>query len=379
MSEVETTVSDEPSIDWEAALDQFVSVQAEETIDLSDEFDGASAELEQFLGRDADLRYFLLSRRTTPDEQSISRTFIPTPLKCRISKDDKGSTHLLEIRPDDASGVVHEQTRLLGEQWTSAVTKGSPEVVVVKSLDLPELQQARVELVGPERAKREAEAEALALASAATAGGAALASVTDSDADAAADELSPAAEIQDAAEAIDTPIEVIDDVEDAVDEVDAVEEVVDQVEAVEEFVDEVDEVDDLDFLDDVDEVEELDDVEAIDDVEEVDEIEELDDDSLFEDDIEVIDDADGLIEVIEEDGAVEVIDDVEAIDELEEFEAEETDADVEEEEYEYEYEYVEEEEEADADAAPDFDIVDEDAEEEVDDVEPGAFDFLNNE
>lgn len=342
MSEVETKVSDEPSINWEAALDQFVSVQAEETIDLSNEFDGESAALEQFLGRDADLRYFLLARRTTPDEQSISRTFIPTPLNCRISTNDEDSTHQLEIRPQDASGVVHEQTRLSGDQWTTTVTKGSPEVVVLKSLDLAELQQARVELVGPERAKREAEAEAAMLAGA-VAATAAVASSEDVDAVEQVEELNDFEEVVEATDGI----EVIDD----------------DIEVLDDDVDEIVEEDDIEFLDDVDEVEELDDVEAV---------TELDDD-LFGGEIDVIEEDDELIEVIDEEDDVEVLDDVEAVDVFEE-ETEEADDE------EYEYEYVEEEEDEDeADASPAFDIVDEDAEPEVDDVVPGAFDFLDNE
>ncbi len=348
MSDVETKVSDEPSIDWESALDQFVSVQAEETIDLSDQFDGQEAELEQFLGRDSDLKYFLLARRTTPEEQSITRTFIPTPLRCRISQGTNASVHRLEIMPNDTSSVVHEETSANGDQWTTSITKGSPEVVIVESLDLDELQQARIELVGPETAKREAELEAAALAAAAggVAGGVAEC-IESTDDDDIFDE--PAASLESDVEEVDE-IEDLDAVEfidsEAGDETAAVDE--DEVEFVDDDVEEVDEIEDLD---DVDFFEEDDDEPDV-----------IDDDELVEDDFEEVDE--DPIEIVDE------VQEVEEVDELAEVDEVATD-----EEYEYDYEY-EEVEEAEEESAPAFDFVDEDTEDMVDDVEPGAFDFI---
>ena len=153
------SVADEPSIDFDAALDRFVSVLAEETIDLSHRDGG---ELEQFLGRDEDLKYFLLTRETTPDSVTITRTFVPTPLKCRMSVvREVPKTYGLELHPQDSERIVREQSIQVADgKWKSQTSQGVPIYVAIESPDRDELMDARVQMVGPETAKRDAEREA---------------------------------------------------------------------------------------------------------------------------------------------------------------------------------------------------------------------------
>ncbi|MDA1016587.1 MAG: SMI1/KNR4 family protein [Planctomycetota bacterium] len=149
----------EPTVDFDATLETFVSVLAEETVDLSDHSGGA---LEQFLGRDQDLRYFLLTRETTPERVTVTRTFVPTPLKCRMvpGRDDP-KTYRLELHPDDADGLQHQESiRVADGKWKNQVNHGVSTYVAIESPDRDELMDARVQMVGPETAKRDAEREA---------------------------------------------------------------------------------------------------------------------------------------------------------------------------------------------------------------------------